>query len=321
MNRKRGHISEITLVTAFFEINRSTWVKFSRTEKTYFKHFDHWARMKNRLVVYTMPEMVSEVLAIRRKYGLEDRTIVVPINDVTKEVPDVYQDIKYAMENKDSWLFHDALANPESWNYRYNYITCIKSYWVQKAVKDGFAKGTVAWIDFGFDHGGEDFPYSEDFNFLWSYDFSPKVHIFLLCPLNNDPIFKVVQAMGTYIRGNITVAPDRLWLILWQDTYEALKSLTECGMADDDQTLMLMAYRRHPENFEPHMASYWGEGLGAYGGDTLRRRIHKPKRNNAFHRLWRKQRARWKAKIQELKTKHRIKKRHAERIEKEYFNK
>ena len=81
---------------------------------------------------------------------------------------------------------------------------------------------------------------------LWSYDFSPKVHIFLLCPLNNDPIFKVVQAMGTYIRGNITVAPDRLWLILWQDTYEALKSLTECGMADDDQTLMLMAYRRHP---------------------------------------------------------------------------
>ena len=245
-------MSEITLVTAFFEINRSTWVKFSRTEKTYFKHFDHWARMKNRLVVYTMPEMVSEVLAIRRKYGLEDRTIVVPINDVTKEVPDVYQDIKYAMENKDSWLFHDALANPESWNYRYNYITCIKSYWVQKAVKDGFAKGTVAWIDFGFDHGGEDFPYSEDFNFLWSYDFSPKVHIFLLCPLNNDPIFKVVQAMGTYIRGNITVAPDRLWLILWQDTYEALKSLTECGMADDDQTLMLMAYRRHPENFEPH---------------------------------------------------------------------
>lgn len=43
------------------------------------------------------------------------------------------------------------MANPESWNYRYNYITCIKSYWVQKAVKDGFAKGTVAWIDFGFD--------------------------------------------------------------------------------------------------------------------------------------------------------------------------
>ena len=26
-------MSEITLVTAFFEINRSTWVKFSRTEK------------------------------------------------------------------------------------------------------------------------------------------------------------------------------------------------------------------------------------------------------------------------------------------------
>lgn len=57
------------------------------------------------------------------------------------------------------------------------------------------------------------------------------------------------------------------------------------------------------------------------GGETLRRQIHKPKRNNAFHRFWRKQRGNWKAKFQEWKTKRRIKKRHAERIEKEYFKK
>lgn len=151
-------------------------------------------------------------------------------------------------------------------------------------------------------------------------DFSPKIHIFLHSPLNNDPIFKVVQTMGTYIRGNITVAPDYLWPVLWEDTYGALKSLTECGMADDDQTLMLMAYRRHPENFELHMASYWGEGLGAYGGETLRRTIRRPKRFYAFHRFWRKQRATWKSKISEWKTGRRIKKRHAERIEKDYFS-
>lgn len=260
-------MSEVTLVTAFFEINRSTWVKFPRTEKTYLAHFEHWARMKNNLIVYTMPELVDDIKAIRKKYGLEDKTTVIPVEDVTKVVPDIYQKIKYAMKNRDSWLFHEALANPECWNYRYNYVTCIKSYWVQRAVQDGLANGIVAWIDFGFDHGGEDFPYSEDFNFLWDYDFSPKIHIFLLSPLNDDPIFKVVQTMGTYIRGNITVAPDYLWPVLWKDIYEALKSLTECGMADDDQTLMLMAYRRHPENFELHMASYWGEGLGAYGGE------------------------------------------------------
>lgn len=313
-------MSEITLVTAFFDINRDTWANFSRTAKDYLEHFDHWARMRNRLIVYTMPEIVPDVIKIRRKYGLEDKTVVISVDDVSQMVPDIYQKIKFAMKNRDFWLFHKDLANPECWNYRYNYITCLKSYWVQKAVHDGLAEGTVAWIDFGFDHSGEDFPYSEDFDFLWEYDFSPKIHIFLRCPLNNDPIFKVVQTMGTYIRGAITVAPDYLWTVLWEDTYGALKSLTECGMADDDQTLMLMAYRRHPENFELHMTSYWGEGLGAYGGKTLRRTIRRPKRFYAFHRFWRKQRTTWKSKISEWKTGRRIKKRHAERIEKDYFS-
>lgn len=52
-------MSEITLVTAFFDINRDTWAKFFRTAKDYLKHFDHWARMRNRLIVYTMPEIVE----------------------------------------------------------------------------------------------------------------------------------------------------------------------------------------------------------------------------------------------------------------------
>lgn len=268
-----------------------------------------------------MREVASQVVAIRRKYGLEDRTVVISVSDVTKVVPDIYRDIKLAMKNRDSWLFHKDLANLECWNYWYNYVTCIKSYWVQKAVQDGLAKGTVAWIDFGFDHSGDNFPYSEDFNFLWDYDFSPKIHIFLLFPLNNDPIFKVVHTIETYILGNITVAPDYLWPILWKDTYEALQSITECGMADDDQTLMLMSYRRHPENFELHMASYWDEGIGVYGGEALRRRIHKPKRHNAFHKFWHKQREKWRLAIQDWTTKYRVRKKHAEKIDKEYFSK
>lgn len=34
-------MAEITLVTAFFDINRSTWVKFPRTAMDYLAHFDH----------------------------------------------------------------------------------------------------------------------------------------------------------------------------------------------------------------------------------------------------------------------------------------
>ena len=307
-------MSEITLVTAYFNIGRENWSGFNRGDDKYLNYFTHWARMKNKLIVYTTPAIAPKVVAIRRQFGLEDKTTVISIPDVTTCVPDIYENIKSVMTNKDSWLFHKKLDHPESWNYLYNYVTGIKSYFVQNAIEKKLAKGTVAWIDFGYDHGGEEFPYAEDFDFLWTYDFEPKIHLFLAKELDDTPIFKVVQTMETYIRGGIIIAPDFLWKSFWNDSCQAMQTLADCGLADDDQTITLMAYRKQPEHFQTHMTTYWGEALRAYGGEQIRLRPQKKKKTQGLQQHWKQY---LKAKREERD----IKKRHGKEIEKKHFSK
>ena len=58
--------------------------------------------------------------------------------------------------------------------------------------------------------------------------------------------------MHTYIAGAVTIAPVSLWQELADLYRQAAISLGQCGFADDDQTLAVMAYRAKPELFEVH---------------------------------------------------------------------
>lgn len=305
-------MSELTLVTAYFNIGRENWTGFNRSDEKYLSYFKHWARIQNKLIVYTTPFLANQVMEIRASFNLRDRTTVIPIEDITQCMPDLYRLIKTTMSNKESWLFHKKLDHPESWNYDYNYIIGLKPYWICNAIQKELIDGMAAWIDFGYDHGGEEFPYSEDFDFLWQYNFEPLIHIFLAKALDDKPIFKIVQDMDTYIRGGITVAPRHLWKILWHDTEHAIRTLAECGLADDDQTLMIMAYRRHPELFKTHMTSYWGEPLYAYGGEKLRLRTSKSSKQNSI-------RNQLKNLIRQKRREWDITHRHGKEIEKKHF--
>lgn len=307
-------MSELTLVTSYFDIGRSDWAGFGVGDEKYISHFSHWARIRNKLIVYTSPQLAPRVEEIRAAYGLKEKTVVIPINDVTAIAPKLYDSIKQVMLNKQSWTFHKKLGNPESWNYRYNYIMALKSYWIQDAIRRGLAKDMIAWIDFGYDHGGDYF-YSEDFDFLWTYDFSPHIHVFLENKLDCTPIFRIVQSMKVYIRGNLLIAPDSLWPVFWADIQHAVAALSECGLADDDQTLMVMAYRRHPQLFCPHATSDWGEGLYAYGGEALRVRPPKKKKTPWLHTLGHK----LKTNLRDKYTEWDIRRRKGTDIEKKYF--
>lgn len=99
------------------------------------------------------------------------------------------------------------------------------------------------------------------------------------------PIFRMVQSMKVYIRGNLLRAPAQLWPVFWEEIRHAVFSPAACGLTDADQTLMVMAYRWHPELFCPHDTADWGEGLYAYGGDRLRIREQKKKKSPWLHTL------------------------------------
>ena len=59
---------EITLVTAFFNIGRENFKAIPRSDSIYFKNFEAWARMRNKLIVYTQPQMSSIIMDIRKNF-------------------------------------------------------------------------------------------------------------------------------------------------------------------------------------------------------------------------------------------------------------
>ena len=82
---------EITLVTAFFDIGRGDLDNESlrRTTGRYMDDFSRWARLKNKLIVYTESKFAKEILEIRARHGLSEKTEVVSLDHVFEVEPAV----------------------------------------------------------------------------------------------------------------------------------------------------------------------------------------------------------------------------------------
>ena len=279
---------EIVIVTAFFSIKREQWAGFQRTDQFYFEAFCQWAHMKNRLIVYVeKEELRDKVIQFRSSLGLADKTEVVLIRDITREDAELYDSIASVTSNPISKLFRYRPKHPEVWNAAYDYIMMMKMWCGQHALSQGLVDGndTLAWMDFGFNHGGGTFSSESSFDFEWRYEFpADRICLYALRELDDRPIFDVVNSLDTYIMGGILAGRARLWPEFWRMCRESMLELNHCGLVDDEQVLMLMCVRRRPDMFEV-IPSDWNMGLYQSGCEHL---IVTPRRTRRFewvHRL------------------------------------
>lgn len=253
---------EVTVVTGFFDIGREGWgAGFSRSSHKYMSYFEFWARINNNLIVFTEPKYKETIEKIRAKYGLSDKTHVVAISDLTEVDPVMYQAIKGALSRPEAVSFRDAPECPESYNAYYDYIVCIKSVLVNKAIDLGLAKGMVAWLDFGYNHGGEYFQEASEFDFTWRTDLPEKINVFALEDDDQVSLFEIVRSMKVYLSGGLILAPAILWRDMQDLIRRAVESLSDCGLADDDQTVTLMAQRKRPDLFNTIPVECWFDPL------------------------------------------------------------
>ena len=249
---------EITIVTAYFDINRGTMSGFNRGNSVYLSYFEFWARIKNKIVVFSDSKTIEEVKKIREKYGLLDKTEVVIIDNYLDIDKELYFSIKSAMDNSFLLDFHLQRNIPEAISAKYNYIMALKSWCCNEAVDRGLASGMIAWLDFGFNYGGRFYKKTEDFDFLWKYKFDDKINLLQVNDFDNCPPFEIIRRNNSYIQGGEIVAPDYLWRELWKLVRENMFYLNRCGLADDDQLLYLMAYYEKPDIFKLHKCEWLG---------------------------------------------------------------
>ncbi len=266
-------MSEITLVTAFFNIGRENFKAIPRTDITYLNNFKFWARMHNKLIVYTDEQTGKYVEEIRAAFGLKDETTIITLADIYSIEPEILKKMREISANP--W-FRDFryLPNATSNIADYSYLMLLKTWFLKDAVERGLAKGTISWIDFGFNHGGELYTIPEEFDFEWRYDFSDKIHLFYYQKYDEKPIFEIVRRLCDCFMGCLMIIPDHYCNDLWELNRSAMIALNTADLIDDDQLLLLMSYRAKPEIFEITQ-SEWFLPLKEYGAPHLSTRIKK----------------------------------------------
>lgn len=258
---------EITLVTAFFDCNRGQSKYQTRTNEKYLDYFRFWARLKNKLIIYTTSEFKEVVLSVRRDFNLESRTVVITVDDIWEIEDDIYVFMK-KVEKKSRFV---------NWRYRnsdisnhadYNYIMLMKYWCMQDAVRKKLTAEMVCWFDFGWNHGGEVFSCPEEFDFEWRYSFTPKIHLFALSePINDTGIIRL-QSMTDSIMGMQVICSSELCSKLYDYCKQSMYSLLSLDCYDDDQMLLRMAYKLHKKEFEIHLSN-WFLPLKEFGGQHL----------------------------------------------------
>ena len=246
--------NDITIITAFFDIGRGEWrdrgARFQRTVDDYFMMFARLAKLKNQMIVFTEPRLAARALALRRANGLEDRTVIVTIADLFDS--DLVGPIKAAVERRMSDLFRQWVIKPESPEYReprYVLVNALKSAFVCTALNLGLVEAPqVAWIDFGYCRDDERFDPAEP----WRFDAGDRINLFHIVALDDAPITRVVRTGTVYFQGCHIVGPTAAWPALAKEMSGGLAALLACDLVDDDQTLLLMAWRKSPHSYRIH---------------------------------------------------------------------
>lgn len=100
-------MGEITLVTDFFDIGRGQDKneELRRTASKYFDEFRRWARIQNKLIVYTDSKSAETIKAIRAEYGLLDKTVIVATDNLFELEGICLQEWRKHPEIRTFWIF------------------------------------------------------------------------------------------------------------------------------------------------------------------------------------------------------------------------
>lgn len=281
-------MGEITLVTDFFDIGRGQDKnqELRKTAEKYLDAFKHWARIQNKLIVYTDSKSAGKVMEIRESFGRGEQTIIIEIDNLFELEGELFERMKKAAEGP-AFLNFRYLPEAFSNNPKYDYLWMMKYYFMNDAYNRGLLSDQVVWIDFGFDHGGVVYRDEEDFNFKWEYDFGNKIHIFCLSDPNEMSGIECLQYQPDCVQGSMYGLPCELAPVFWSLIRKAMESLLMLDCVDDDQLLVLMAYKARPELFEVHVNN-WNLGMKLCGADHMKASEFAPgKPENRYKRMLR----------------------------------
>lgn len=206
--------------------------------------------------MFCQSKNADKIKKIRSDFGLEKKTHIIVIDDYREIEPDIYRrmvEIEGNENFKEFRLFYDALSNKAD----YCYIMLLKWWCLYNAAQKEDPNQMMAWLDFGYNHGGELYSNPTNFDFEWDYDFEDKINMFCLCDPGQVNSIDHLQFQADCFIGHTAIMPAKSCELYWDEMKQSMLSLLSLDCIDDDQQLELMVYRKHPEWFKVRICNWF----------------------------------------------------------------
>lgn len=248
-------MSNISIVTAFFDIGRGNWspqnghpAYLHRTVDTYIERFGYLTKLSNDITVITSRDLVDKIAAACDPQCSVKIVVFDALNHFEK-IKNIIRDIQ-SSESFKKTIHPSQIMNPEYWNPDYVLVTNLKPFFVNLAIQmNKPINDMIAWVDFGYCRSENQIPSAR----RWTYDFdSTKIHLLAYKNYDGAPIEKIVATNDVYIPGAIIAADKKLWPKMSQLMRVSFDNLLAKNMVDDDQGLLIYSYIQDPDAFELH---------------------------------------------------------------------
>lgn len=247
--------TNVTIVTAFFDIGRSNWVQedgqpgyLQRSTDKYFQYFETLAKLDNSIVVYTSADNVEKIQQIRAG----KKTHIIDIN-FQEKFKDCRNSIQEILDNEDfrSKINPEQLKNPEYWSADYVLINNLKSYFLKNTILDlKLENEYFAWVDFGYCRSEAVLNSLKEWNVNLDKN---KVHFFTIKKkflVTKHNVYHAIFNNQPYIIGGVIIASKDVWLEFSDLVYSTQKYLINEQIIDDDQGVYLLCLLRRPNLFK-----------------------------------------------------------------------
>ena len=232
-------MSEITIVTAFYDIGRGEWNNFNRKTSYYFECFERLCNLKNKIIVFSEKKFKSRFDNIICNIKPDLIVIYEDIFETNKKLINKIKKTQKILQRKGG-LTH-GLTSPEHWCPEYVLLTTLKTYFCSSAIqKISDVDDIVSWIDFGYVRKEKYLPVSR----IWKYDFGNKIYLW---SIRNIPqkinILDIIKNNIVHIMAGHIVASKEKWFYLKKSMDDQLKNLLSNSLVDDEQTLLLLYFQ------------------------------------------------------------------------------
>lgn len=258
------------IVTGFWDAGRGGDCPLPRTNERYFLEFEQWARIKNRMIIFIDTDKSEKVLSIRKKYGLDNKTIIIPIDNIYEIEEDIYKKMQQ-VENQHDFTYK-LIPNAMSCIAKFDYAWLMCYWCIAEAAKLCSNNELLAWFDFGFNHMDHCYTDMTQFDFEWDCTQTNmnKIHLFSLVDINEVSIWDCLQFQFDTIMSPFQLIPAKLAQAYWNAIKQSIEALLTIGVIDDDQMLQLIACKNYPDLFEVHISKMWYLALKESGADHLK---------------------------------------------------